>query len=480
MAKQTINEFIIDHDEIDVAKQYEQMSYVRNLNQNIHNGSPLCYIETFGCQQNEADSEIIRGMTTEMGYKNAKCAQEADLIIFNTCAIRENAENRTYGNIGSVLKYKRQNPELIIAVCGCMAGQKHTAEKIKKSYPDVSLVVDTHALYLFPELLAKALMDNSRSFASGNEKGSIVEGMPKEREHNVKAWLSIMYGCNNFCSYCVVPYVRGRERSRSVDDILAEAKTIIQSDRKEITLLGQNVNSYRGNTKGFGFSDLLREVNSLPGEFLIRFMSSHPKDASHELFEVMAECEKVAPLLHLPFQSGSDAVLKRMNRGYTAGYYRELINAAREAIPNLTVTSDVIVGFPGESEKDFLDTMKLVEELEFDSLFTFIYSPRKGTAAEKMIDTTPVSEKSRRFSELLELQNSISHKKHSLLVGSTQRVLVDGRATEKPGYLTSRTPGGRLVIFEGKDESIGHFINVEIVNNSTWSFIGRLPIKRTN
>jgi tRNA-2-methylthio-N6-dimethylallyladenosine synthase len=469
-----LGRFEIEREKIE--SQYEYMAKVRDLNSEKSGKPKFCYVETYGCQQNEADSEIIRGMAQEMGYRICDDAQDADLIVFNTCAIREHAEQRVFGNVGALLKYKRTKPELIIALCGCMAGEEHVAERIKKSFTHVSLVCNTHELWRFPEHLYKVLSSGKRVFAVGSSDGVVAEGMPAHRDNGVRGWLPIMYGCDNFCSYCIVPYVRGRERSRRPEEILSSAKKLLDAGCKDITLLGQNVNSY-GKGKldcvDMDFPGLLRAVNALDGEFLIRFMTSHPKDAGDELFCAMRDCEKCAPHLHLPFQSGSDRILRLMNRGYTAGHYLELIKSAREKIPGLVLTSDVIVGFPGETEQDFEQTLELIEKVRFDALFTFIYSPRKGTKAAGFEDKTPREEKNRRFERLLEIQNKISAEKHAEYVGKTVRVLVDGAAKDKPrGYLSARTPGGRLVVFRGAKKLIGKFVDVKISGSTTWSLSG--------
>jgi tRNA-2-methylthio-N6-dimethylallyladenosine synthase len=467
--------FEIDSEKIE--SQYQYMARVREFNDTGRGGAKLCYVETYGCQQNEADSEIIRGMACDMGYGICSDPEEADLIVFNTCAIREHAEQRVYGNIGALYKFKQKKPGLVIALCGCMAGEEHVAKRIEKSFPYVSMVVNTHELWRFPEHLFNVLVNGKRTFAVEKSDGVIAEGLPKQRDGGVRGWLPIMYGCDNFCSYCIVPYVRGRERSRRPEDVLSSAEKLIAEGCKDITLLGQNVNSYgKGKSEPgtMDFPDLLRAINALPGEFLIRFMTSHPKDANDKLFSAMRDCGKVAPHLHLPFQSGSSRILKLMNRGYTAEHYLELVESAREKIPGLVLTSDVIVGFPGETEEDFEKTIELIERVRFDALFTFIFSPRKGTKAAEYEDNTPKEEKNRRFDRLLELQNGISAEKHAAYIGRTVRVLVDGKAENKPeGFLSARTAGGRLVVFRGEDKHIGSFIDVKIEGSTTWSLSGK-------
>lgn len=460
-----------------ISQQYTYMERVRDfVGAADASEQKRCYVETYGCQQNEADSETIRGMAIEMGYQICDGPEDADLIVFNTCAIREHAEQRVFGNIGALLKYKRKKPGLVIALCGCMAGEPHIRERLEKSFPYVSLVFTTHALWRFPELLFRVLVNGKRVFAA-DETGVIAEGLPLHRDRSVKGWLPIMYGCDNFCSYCIVPYVRGRERSRRSDEILADAKRLIGEEGcRDITLLGQNVNSYgKGLDEEIDFPELIRKIDALDGEFLIRFMTSHPKDANERLFKAMAESKKAARHLHLPFQSGSDRILKLMNRGYTSGHYRELISLARSYMPDLVITSDVIVGFPGETEEDFEATMQLVKDLRFDALFTFIFSPRRGTKAYEMQDETPKADKDRRFQTLVDTQNAISKEIHASYIGKTVRVLVDGKAENKPvGYLSSRTSGGRLVVFEGEEKLIGTFADVIIRDCTTWSLSGEL------
>ncbi len=458
-----------------IAGQYTYMERVRDFNHTSE--AKRCYVETYGCQQNEADSETLRGMAVEMGYGICASPEEADLIVFNTCAIREHAEQRVFGNIGALLKYKRRKPGLVIALCGCMAGEAHVREKLEKSFPYVSLVFSTHALWQFPELLFEVLVNGRRVFAAEPSDGAIAEGLPVHRDRSVRGWLPIMYGCDNFCSYCIVPYVRGRERSRRSDEILRSAETLIRDEGcRDITLLGQNVNSYgKGLDEAVDFPELLRRVDAVDGEFWIRFMTSHPKDANERLFAAMAECDKVAHHLHLPFQSGSDTILRRMNRGYTAAHYRELIALARRYMPDLVVTSDVIVGFPGETEADFEDTLRLVRELRFDALFTFLFSPRRGTRAAEMEDTASKEDKDRRFQTLVDTQNAISKEIHSAYIGKTLRALIDGRAENKPeGYLSARTSGGRLVVFPGDETLTGRFADIRITGATTWSLSGEL------
>ena len=435
----------------------------------------LAMVDTYGCQQNEADSEKIRGYLAEMGYGFTQDEFEADVIVVNTCAVREHAEMRVLGNVGQLNHSKKQRPGQIIAVCGCMVQQEHMAEKLKKSYPVVDLVFGPHELWRFPELLQKTMTGKKRVFAVDRSDGAVAEGMPLKRDGKVKAWLSIMYGCNNFCTYCVVPYVRGRERSRRPEDIVAEARQLVADGYKDITLLGQNVNSYGRDLGGeTDFADLIRMINDIPGEFLIRFMTSHPKDATEKLFRTMAECEKCAHQLHLPVQSGNDRVLKAMNRNYTAEKYLEKVKLARQYMPDLVITTDIIVGFPGETDEEFEDTVKLCDAVGYDAMFTFIYSKRVGTPAAAMPDAATREDKQRRFDRLLEAANRVSAQKHAEYEGKTVRVLVDGE-TGKPEYnLSSRTNGGRLVHLKGGAELIGKFIDVRITSSNTWALYGEV------
>ena len=439
---------------------------------------PTAYVETYGCQQNEADSEKLRGYLIQSGYRIVSEAEGADVVILNTCAIREHAEQRVFGNLGALTHTKRRHPAQKIFLCGCMAGQEVVSSRIKASYPHVDGVFSTHHLWQFPEILWKVLDGKKRQFYITDEPGSIAEGIPQQRDSQLKAWVSIMYGCNNFCTYCIVPYVRGRERSRQPEDILRECRTLIESGVKDITLLGQNVNSYGKDLScGVDFADLLEQIAQIPGDFLIRFMTSHPRDASNKLFDTMAKYDKIAKQLHLPFQSGSSRILKAMNRHYDRETYLEKVRYAKQVMPNLVLTSDVIVGFPGETEEDFAQTLSLIEQVHYDSLFTFIFSPRPGTPAASMEDPTPKEEKNRRFDRLCALQNAISEQVHQNYVGKTMRCLVDGRDKE---FLTARTEGGRLVRFQVCDSLIGSFQNLTITGATTWSLTGELAEQTAN
>ena len=436
---------------------------------------PLAFVDTYGCQQNEADSERLRGYLREMGYEFTDSEAQADLILINTCAIREHAEMRVLGNVGALVHTKRAKPNQLICVCGCMAQEPHRAQKIKESYRQVDLVFGPHALWRFPELLYRLVTRRGRIFDIADEPGSIAEGIPVVRQDKVKAWVSIMYGCNNFCTYCIVPYVRGRERSRRFDDVVAEARSLVEAGYKDITLLGQNVNSYgRDLDEGRDFADLIRAINDIPGDFLIRFMTSHPRDATEKLFRTMAECEKCAKHIHLPVQSGSNRILKAMNRHYGREKYLEEVRTARELMPDIVLTTDIIVGFPGETRSDFDETLSLVREVGYDAMFTFIFSPREGTPAAKLPDPVSREEKQVWFDELVELSNSISGEKHAAYAGKTLRVLVDGE-TGRDGYnLSARTNGGRLVHLKGGAELIGRFINAKITGWNTWALYGEI------
>ncbi len=432
--------------------------------------TPKAYVETYGCQQNEADSERIRGLLVRSGYTLCGEAEGADAVVMNTCAIREHAEQRVFGNLGALTHTKNRHPDQRIFLCGCMAGQEQVVERIKKSYGHVSGVFSTHHLWRFPELLHRVLTTGKRTYFTTDEPGSIAEGLPQCRDSGLKAWVSIMYGCNNFCTYCIVPYVRGRERSRRSADILSECRRLIESGVKDITLLGQNVNSYgKDLDEGLDFADLLSRIAAIEGDFLIRFMTSHPKDASEKLFDTMATSPKIAKQLHLPFQSGSSRVLKAMNRHYDRQGYLKKVRYAKSVMPQLVLTSDVIVGFPGETEEEFEETLSLIEQVRYDALFTFIFSPRAGTPAASMEDPTPKADKNRRFDRLCTLQNTISEEIHRAYIGKTLRCLIDGC---EDGLLTARTEGGRLVRLPGDEALVGSFANITVTGATTWSLTG--------
>ncbi len=432
---------------------------------------PLARVETFGCQQNVADGQRIMGMLEAMGFAFTEDAGEADLVLLNTCAIREHAERRVFGNLGILTHSKKENPEQVIVLCGCMAAEERVAKRVKESYRHVDLVFGPQALWRFPELLWQVYETKKRVFSAAGERGCIAEGLPVVRERGVKAWVSIMYGCDNFCSYCIVPYVRGRERSREPAAVLAEVRELVEAGYKDITLLGQNVNSYE-NGRDYRFPDLLEDIDRIPGDYWLRFMSSHPKDATPRLFDVMAKGRHVAKQLHLPFQSGNNRVLEEMNRRYTREKYLELIRYARSVMPGLVLTSDVIIGFPGETEAEALDTVSLVEEVGFDALFTFLYSPRPGTKAAEMPDPVPKEEKQKWFDHLLEVQNGRSAVIHAGYAGRRVRVLVDGESGDEAYPLSSRTEGNRLVRLRGDKSLVGRFLEVKITGSNTWALYG--------
>lgn len=435
---------------------------------------PLAYVRTYGCQQNVADSEKIRGMLAKMGYTFTETPQDADFIIFNTCAVREHAEDRVFGNVGALKAIKQKHPSVLIALCGCMMEQPHIAERIYKSFPFVGLVFGTHFLHRFPELLYKSLFIGKRIFVRGEDDRLVHEGLPIKRDGDFKGWLPVMYGCDNFCSYCIVPYVRGRERSRRECDILQEAKELIGAGYRDITLLGQNVNSYgKGLPERTSFSSLLSKIDQIDGEYWLRFMTSHPKDCTKELIDTIAQSRHISKHLHLPFQSGSDKILQQMNRRYTRQSYLSIVNYAKEKIPGLSLTSDVIVGFPGETYEDFKETLSLVRQVGFTSLFTFIYSPRVGTPAARMEDPVPYAEKSKWFSELLQVQEEIAARRCASMVGQTQKVLIEGK-TGKGNVLSARTSGNIIVELESDDALIGTFASVQITQARNWILKGIL------
>ncbi len=437
--------------------------------------TPRAFVDTYGCQQNVADSQRIMGMLRDMGCELTDNEKEADIIVINTCAIRENAEKKVFGVIGQLVHLKESNPDLIIALCGCMAQQEIVAERVKKSYRHVDLVFGPQALWKFPELLHNVYSSRRRVFSIENVHGSIAEGLPVVRESGVKAWVSIMYGCNNFCSYCIVPYVRGRERSREAHDIIAECRELIESGVKEITLLGQNVNAYGKDLESpMDFADLLSEIDKIEGDYLIRFMTSHPKDAGRKLFDTMAQGKHIARQLHLPVQSGNSRVLKEMNRGYTREQYLEKVNYAKSVMSDLVLTSDIIIGFPGETEAEAMDTVSLIREVRYDALFTFIYSPRPGTPAAKMPDPATRAEKQVWFDKLCDAQNEISAELHREYVGKSVRVLVDGESGDDRYPLTSRTAGGRLVHLAGDKSLVGRYVTANVTDSNTWALFGEV------
>ena len=436
---------------------------------------PVACVDTFGCQQNVADGQKLMGMLADSGFTFTEDPKEADLVILNTCAVREHAEQRVFGNLGILTHTKKENPEQVICLCGCMAQEERVSQRVKESYRHVDLVFGPQALWKFPELLYRVYTQRRRVFSVEDEHGAIAEGMPVVREGRTRAWVSIMYGCNNFCSYCIVPYVRGRERSRDPERIIDEVRELVADGFREITLLGQNVNSYGKDLgTGYDFADLLTDLDKIDGDYLIRFMSSQPKDASHKLFDVMAASRHVARQLHLPVQSGCDRVLRAMNRPYDVARYLDLITYARRVMPDLVLTSDVIIGFPGETESEAMETVALVEKVRFDALFTFIFSPRPGTPAAKMDDPVPREEKQRWFDRLCAVQNGISEELHRQYVGQTLRCLVDGESDDARWPLTARTAGGRLVHCTGDRADLGEYRDVKITDSNTWALFGTI------
>ena len=444
------------------------------LQSRFPNQKPLAFVHTYGCQGNVADGEKIKGILVSLGYDLTDEIDRADLVLYNTCAIREHAQDRVFGNVGKRKAWKEADRGRILALCGCMMQQSYVADKIKKSYPYVDLVFGTHVIHKLPEFIYRCLCTGKRVFDLSGGDGNVVEGLPVHRDGTFKAWLPIMYGCNNFCSYCVVPYVRGRERSRDFDAVVNEARALIAAGYKEITLLGQNVNSYnKDKDESLRFPALLRAINDIEGDFWIRFMTSHPRDCTKELLNTMATCKKVAKHLHLPVQSGNDRVLREMNRHYDREKYLSLITYAKEIMPDLSITSDIIVGFPGETAEEFEDTLSLVEQVGYTSLFTFIFSPRPGTKAAELPDPFDRAEKNRRFKALTDLQETIAGARTAGMKGQVFRVLVEEKA-KNPGILSGRTEGNVIIEFPGDDSLIGSFQTVEVTEPKTWILKGKL------
>ena len=468
--------------EISAEEMAQQQDYIRKI-RTVTEGTesqPLAFVETYGCQQNTSDSEKIKGMLFEMGYDFCEDAMHADLVIYNTCAVRENAELRVFGNLGALKHQKRRRPDMIIGVCGCMMQQAHIAETIQKKYTHVDLVFGTHALYRMPELLYEA-MQKQRVFATENEDGRIAEEISYFRSEPPLARIPIMYGCNNFCTYCIVPYVRGRERSRDAEHILDEVREVARKGYREVMLLGQNVNSYGNDLEGdLSFAALLQSVCRVDGIERVRFMTSHPKDLSDELIAVMASEKKICKQLHLPVQSGSDRVLKVMNRKYTRDQYLSLVKKVRAAMPEIVLTTDIIVGFPGETDADFAETVSLLKEVEYDTIFSFIYSKRNGTPAAKMPDVMDEAQKHQNFEAMLAVQNEISRRKNDAYLGNTETVLVEGFSKNNQETLTGRTEGGKVVNFPGTKEQIGQMVKVKITKTQTWSLFGEIIEEEEN
>ncbi|HAT4307993.1 TPA: tRNA (N6-isopentenyl adenosine(37)-C2)-methylthiotransferase MiaB [Clostridium perfringens] len=435
----------------------------------------LFCISTYGCQMNEEDSEKLSGMLKSQGYERTENKEEASIIIFNTCCVRENAENKVFGNLGQLKQLKKKNPNLVIAICGCMMQQVGMADKVLKTFPYVDIIFGTHNAHKFPEYLHRVLQEGVQVKEILNKEEGIVEGLPIDRKSDVKAFVTIMYGCNNFCTYCIVPYVRGRERSRKSEDIIKEIEELVSQGYKEITLLGQNVNSYgKGLEEDIDFAGLLRKVNEVKGLERVRFMTSHPKDLSDDVIMAIKECDKLCEQVHLPVQSGSSRILKEMNRHYDREYYLDLVKKIKSEIPDVTLTTDIIIGFPGETEEDFLDTLSLCEEVGYDSAFTFIYSRRNHTPADKMENQIPDDIKHDRFNRLVEAINKKVVIKNKEYEGNVVEVLVEGPSKNDETKLTGRTRNGKLVNFAGDEKLVGELVNLKIVRAQPFSLIGEI------
>ena len=433
------------------------------------------YIETWGCQMNEEDSEKLSGMLKAIGYTKADTQEEAGIIIFNTCCVRENAENKVFGNLGELKHLKKKNPDLIIAICGCMMQQEGMADKILQKFPHVNIVFGTHNAYKFPEYLNRVKTEGVQVKEIFNKETDIVEGVPIDRESKVKAFVTIMYGCNNFCTYCIVPYVRGRERSRKSEDIIKEIEALVAEGYKEVTLLGQNVNSYgKGLEEDIDFARLLRKINEIEGLERIRFMTPHPKDLTKDVIMAIKECGKLCEQVHLPVQSGSNRILKKMNRNYTREDYLALVELIKKEIPGVSITTDIIVGFPGETEEDFLDTLDLAKKVQYDSAFTFIYSRRNNTPADMMLNQVPDEDKHHRFDRLVKTINESVISKNKAFEGKVVEVLVEGPSKNDETKLMGRTRNGKLVNFTGENVKAGDLVNVNIVRAQPFSLIGEV------
>ena len=454
-------EIIIDKNGLEVPSEMRQVGNNKSY-----------FIRTYGCQGNEADSEVIAGILEFMGYKKAVSVEEADVILLNTCAVRENAEEKVFGEIGALKKIKTINPDVVFGICGCMAQQEHIVDKILKSYPQVDLVFGTHNINRLPLLLKDALLNKERVVEVFSNKSEIHENLPVVRNNKLKAWVNIMYGCDKFCTYCIVPYTRGKERSRLKEDILNEVRDLKEKGFKEITLLGQNVNAYGNDlNKGYNFASLLKEVSDI-GIERIRFVTSHPWNFTEEMVDVIANCDNIMPYIHLPIQSGDDEVLRRMGRRYTYEEYKTLYNSLRDKVKNCSVTTDIIVGFPGETDEQFNNTLKAVKELQYDSAFTFIYSPRVGTPAARMVDNVSEADKKRRFNALVEIVGESAKKRNDEYVGKTLKVLVEGFSKRNKKILSGYSEENKLVNFKGSEDMIGQIVNVKITVSKTWTLEG--------
>ena len=434
----------------------------------------LAYVRSFGCQLNVSDGEKIKGMLKRIGYDFTDDERQADIIILNTCAVRESAEERVYGIIGSMKKLKEEKPSLIMGLSGCMTAQEHVVEKIRKKYPQIDFVMGTSAINTLPKLLLDCLRGVKFS-ADTREYDDFSEHTEQVRESTYKASVPIMFGCNNFCTYCIVPYVRGRERSRRPEDITEEVEKLVSNGYKEIMLLGQNVNSYgKDLAENVTFPDLLRRIDRIDGDFVIRFMSSHPKDATRELIDTIFDCKKVAKHLHLPIQSGSNSVLERMNRRYTVGQYLETVEYIRSRDPDFSLTTDIIVGFPNETDEEFRETLDIIKRIRYDNIYSFIYSRRTGTKASEIVDTIPEQVKSVRMRELLTVQREVSTENYKRFIGRRMRVLVDGESKKRSGYVTGKSDEFIIVEFEGDRSLIGDFVEIEVTESMNWAVTGRI------
>ena len=454
-------------------QEYSSKKSMLRVRELIGTDKKSAYVMTFGCQQNEADSERIRGMAVAMGYCLAESYEDADLIVVNTCAIREHAEMKVLSMLGNFKAEKSRNPDLIIGIVGCMAAEAHVVELLKTRFHYVTFTIEPNMLHLLPEALLLKLESGKRSFIIGKDEGKITEGLPCRRTSRHKAWVSIMYGCNNFCSYCIVPYTRGRERSRESSIILDECRALIADGVKEITLLGQNVNSYKSD---IDFATLVESIAKIDGDFIIRFMTSHPKDVSDRLIEVMAAYrDKVAPYFHLPLQSGSDRILAAMNRTYTRLHFLNIAKKLRDRVPGIALSTDVIVGFPGEDESDFEDTMSVLREVEFDLVYAFKFSPRKGTPASTMSEQVSADIVDARMSRLLSMQDEISLKRNLPYSGTDVRVLVDSRSKRgENNTYTARTASNKLVHFTSDEDHVGEFVSVTVEHAGAFELIAKI------
>lgn len=465
---------------MEVINRENQKEYIEEINKINLDKNPKYIILTMGCQLNENDSEKLSGMIEKMGYTNTENIEEADLIVFNTCCVRENAEDKLFGKLGEAKKIKEKRGT-IIAIGGCMMQEKHIVDKLQKSYPFFDIVFGTHTLHKFPQDLYNVILNKKRIEDIIDIDGEIIEGLPIKRNDNIKASVTIMYGCNNFCSYCIVPYVRGRERSRKPEDIINEVRELADKGYKEITLLGQNVNSYmrnevleNENEKITSFAKLLYAVNEIKGIERIRFISPHPKDFTEDVIDAIKKCDKVCKLIHLPLQSGNSRVLKEMNRKYTKQQYLELVEKMKKEIPNLTLSTDIIVGFPGETDEEFEDTLDVVKKVNFEQVYMFIYSRRVGTPADRMQNQVPEEQKHIRFEKLKKLVEEQIEEKNKKYINTIQKVLVEGKSKNNEDMLTGRTDSNKVVIFKRNDNLIGQIINLKIVSEHMWYLKGEV------